>query len=104
MYIGINVLVYGNAWWWILGPWQRKHSVLKINFLLKMLYFLKNKSLTKFVGELIEAPNILNHITRNIGATIKASWKTAHGKVFFILGQKGHLFKNSSHHQKTLYP
>ncbi len=30
------------------------------------------------------------HISRNGGATIKASRKTAHNKVFLILGQKGH--------------
>ncbi len=30
------------------------------------------------------------HISRNGGARIKASRKTAHDKVFFILGQKGH--------------
>ncbi len=39
---------------------------------------------------LIQAPNISKHISRNGGATIKASRKTAHDKVFFILGQKGH--------------
>ncbi len=38
----------------------------------------------------IQAPYISKHISRNGGATIKASRKTAHGKVFFILGQKGH--------------
>ncbi len=31
-------------------------------------------------------------ISRNGGTTIKASRKTAHEKVFFILGQKGHFF------------
>ncbi len=31
-------------------------------------------------------------ISRNGGATIKASRKTAHDKDFFILGQKGHFF------------
>ncbi len=41
---------------------------------------------------LIQAPNISKHISRNGGATIKASQKTAHDKVFFILGQKGHFF------------
>ncbi len=38
---------------------------------------------------LIQAPNISKHISRNRGATIKASRKTAHYKVFFyILEQK----------------
>ncbi len=43
---------------------------------------------TDFVW-LIQAPNIFKHISRNGGATMKASRKTAHDKVFFILGQKG---------------
>ncbi len=42
---------------------------------------------------LIQAPYISKHIFRNGGATIKASRKTSHVKVFFILGQKGHFFK-----------
>ncbi len=41
---------------------------------------------------LIQAPNISKYISRNGGATIKASRKTAHDTVFFILGQKGHFF------------
>ncbi len=50
---------------------------------------------------LIQAPNISKHISRNGGATIKASRKTAHDKVFFILGQKGHFFpQNWWHHEK----
>ncbi len=40
----------------------------------------------------MQAPNISKHISRNRGATIKASRKTAHDKVFLILGQKGHFF------------
>ncbi len=32
---------------------------------------------------LIQAPNISKHISRNEGATIKASRKTAHDKVIF---------------------
>ncbi len=41
---------------------------------------------------LIQAPYISKHISRNGGATIKASRKTAHDKGFFILGQKGRFF------------
>ncbi len=37
---------------------------------------------------LVQAPYISKHISRNGEATIKASRKTAHDKVFFILGQK----------------
>ncbi len=52
---------------------------------------------------LIQAPYISKHISRNGGATIKASRKTAHDKVFFILGQKRNLFlKKWQHHQKRL--
>ncbi len=41
---------------------------------------------------LIQALYISMQISRNGGATIKASRKTAHYKVFFILGQKGHSY------------
>ncbi len=37
---------------------------------------------------LIQTPNISKHMSRNGGATIKASRKTAHDKDFLILGQK----------------
>ncbi len=52
---------------------------------------------------LIQAPNISKHISRNRGATIKASRKTIHDKVFFILGQK-FIFctKKIQHHQKKV--
>ncbi len=52
---------------------------------------------------LIQAPNISKYKSRNGGATIKAFRKTAHNKVFFILGQKGHFFpKIWWHHKKRL--
>ncbi len=44
---------------------------------------------------LIQAPYISMHISRNGEATIKASRKTAHDKVIFILGQKGHFFSKN---------
>ncbi len=47
---------------------------------------------------LIQAPNISNHISRNGGATIKDSRKTAHDKVFYF-GAKRPLF-----HQKMAAP
>ncbi len=50
-------------------------------------------SQTKFLFWLIQAPSMSKHISRNRGATIKSSWKTAHDKVFFILGKKGHFLK-----------
>ncbi len=41
---------------------------------------------------LIQAPNISKHISRNGGATIKASRKTAHDKVFFKFWDKKAIF------------
>ncbi len=52
--------------------------------------FCKIMSQSKDFFWLIQAPNISKHISRNGGATINASRKTAHDKVFLILGQKGH--------------
>ncbi len=53
---------------------------------------------------LIQATNMSKHISRNRGAATKASQKTAHDKVFFILGQKGHFFspKNGGTIKKML--
>ncbi len=41
-------------------------------------------SQSKDIFWLIQAPNISKHISRNGGATIKASRKTAHDKGFFF--------------------
>ncbi len=50
---------------------------------------------------LIQAPYISKHISRNGGATIKASPKTAHDKGFFNFGAKRPFFvKKWWHHQK----
>ncbi len=68
----------------------------KILYLKKV--FANNAIFSKIISQskdcfwLIQAPNISKHISRNGGATIKASRKTDHDKVFFILGQKGHFF------------
>ncbi len=52
---------------------------------------------------LIQDPYISKHISRNGGATIKASRKTAHDTVFFILGQKGHFIPQKwRHNQKKV--
>ncbi len=57
------------------------------------------------MGGLIQAPNMSNHISRNGGATIKASRKTAHNKEIFKLGQKVHFFpKKLWHHEKGYSP
>ncbi len=42
----------------------------------------------------IQAPYISKHISRNGGATIKASRKTAHDKAFLFLGKKAIFSQN----------
>ncbi len=80
----------------------KKTFCVKKIFFAKNALFSKKKFKTIFFG-LIQAPNMSKHISRNSGATIKASRKTAHKNVLFILGQKGHLKKNKWwHHQKKL--
>ncbi len=63
-------------------------------------------SQSKDVFWLIQAPNISKHISRNGGATIKASRKTAHVKVFFYFGAKSpfFLFKKWWDHDKRYSP
>ncbi len=64
--------------------------------------FSKLMSQSKDFFWLIQAPNISKHISRNGGATIKASRKIAHDKVFFILEQKGHFFPKNSGTMKNV--
>ncbi len=65
--------------------------------------FSKIMSQSKDFFWLTQAPNISKHISRNGGATIDASRKTAHDKVFFIFGQKGHFFpKNGGTMKKVI--
>ncbi len=53
----------------------------------------------------MQAPNISKHISRNGGATIKASRKTAHDKVFFNFGAKRPFFpKKWWYHEKCYSP
>ncbi len=67
--------------------------------------FSKIMSQSKDFFWLFQAPNISKHISRNGEATIKASPKTGHDKVFFILGQKGNLFpKNGGTIKKRYSP
>ncbi len=84
-------------------------SMTKKSFCFKNPFFAKNAIFSKIMPQskdifwLIQAPYISKHISRNGGATIKASQKTAHNKVFFILGQKGHFFpKNGGTIKKKL--
>ncbi len=69
------------------GPWQRKGFVLKTHFFAKNAIFSKIMSQSKDFFGLIQDPYISKHISRNGGATVKTSRKTAHDKVFFIWGQ-----------------
>ncbi len=65
--------------------------------------FSKIMSQSKDFFGLMQALYISKHISRNGGATNKASRKTAHDKVFFILGQIGHFFsKNGGTIKKKL--
>ncbi len=71
----------------------------------KNLFFAKNAIFSKIMSQskdffwLIQAPYISKHISRNGGATTKASRKTAHDNFFYIFGRKGHFLP---HHQKML--
>ncbi len=52
---------------------------------------------------LIQAPYISKHISRNGGATIKASQKTAHDKVFFnFVVKRPFILQKWRHHQKRI--
>ncbi len=70
----------------------KKTFCVKKPFLAKNAIFSKKKCSKQFLCVVNPSPNMSKHISRNRGATIKASQKTAHDKVFlnFILGQKGH--------------
>ncbi len=64
--------------------------VLKTHFLYKKKKKKKKAIFSKIVSQskeflgLIQAPNISKYISRNGGATIKTSRKTAHDKVFYF--------------------
>ncbi len=58
-------------------------------------------SLSKDFFWLIQAPYISNHISRNGGATIKASRKTAHDKVFYFGAKRPFFLKKWWHYQKN---
>ncbi len=79
------------------------------DFVFKKTVFANNAIFFKIMSQSKEfffvnpSPYISKHISRNRGATIKASRKTAHDKVFLILGQKGHFFpKNGDTINKKL--
>ncbi len=76
-----------NAWWWILGPWQRKRLMLKAHFFPKNAPFSPQNKPNTFVL-LMPAPNMSKHISRNRGATINASQKTADNKDFLFWDKK----------------
>ncbi len=90
LYIAINQLVYERRL--MMNVFSMTRCV-KFFLFCKTCYILSNNVQIIFWGAvLIQAPNISKHISRNGGATIKVSRKTAYDKVFFILGQKGHFF------------
>ncbi len=63
--------------------------------------FSKIMSQSKYFFWLFQAPNISKHISWNEGATIKASWKTAHE--FFYFGAKRPFFlKKWRHHPQNI--
>ncbi len=69
-------------------------SMTKKSFCFKNPFFAKNAIFSKIMSQskdlfqVIQAPYISKHISRNGGATIKASRKTAHDKVFFYFRAK----------------
>ncbi len=70
--------------------------------------FAKNAILSKIMFQskdlfwLIQALYISKHISRNGGATIKASRKTAHDKVFLFWGKKGIFSQNMAEPLKKI--
>ncbi len=64
------------------------------DFVFKKTVCKKNAICSKIISQskdffwLIQAPNISKHISRNGGATFKASRKTAHNKMFLYFGAK----------------
>ncbi len=54
----------------------------------KIVIFSIQMSESKIFFRLTQATNTYKHISRNIGATMTASKKLAHGKVFLIFSQK----------------
>ncbi len=82
----------------------KKKLCFKNPFYAKNAIFSKLMPQSKDVFGLIQAPYISKHISRNGGATIKASRKTAHDEVFW--GQKGHFFsqKRAAPSQKCYSP
>ncbi len=58
---------------------------------------------SKDIFWLIQAPYISKHISRNGGATIKASRKTAHEKVFLYWDKKAIFFQKMAVPSKKSY-
>ncbi len=69
-------------------------SMTKKGFCFKNPFFCQNAIFSKIMPQskdflgLIQAPSISKHISRNGGATIKASRKTAHDNFFLNFGAK----------------
>ncbi len=80
----------------------------KKSFCFKNPFFAKNAIFSKIMSQskdnfwIIQAPYISKHISRNGGATIKASRKTAPDKVFYFGAKRPFLLQKGRHHQKKL--
>ncbi len=83
-------------------------SMTKKSFCFKNPFFTKNAIFSKIMSQskdlfwLIQAPKISQHISRNGGATINASWKTAHDKVFYFGAKRPFFLIKWWHHQKNV--
>ncbi len=69
----------------------KKTFCVKNPFFAKNAVFSKTNVSNKTLFWLIQAPNMSKHISRNKGATIRASRKTAHDKYFYF-GAKNPFF------------
>ncbi len=67
---------------------DKEHFCFKKPFFAKNAIFSNIMSLSKDYFWLMQAPYISKHISRNGGATIKVSRKTAHDTFFFYFGAK----------------
>ncbi len=88
LYIGTNILVYERRL--MVNVW----SMTKKSFCVKKPFFTKNALFSKIMSQikrivwLIQAPNISKHVSRNGGATVKASQKQLMTKSFYFAAKR----------------
>ncbi len=112
----LNMYISILAMCWFQQTMSTKHSTFITtssiihdqDFVFKKV-FAKNAISSKIMSQskdwfwLIQAPNISKHISRNGGAIIKVSRKTAHDKVVFYFGAKRLFFlKNNGTMKKVI--